>query len=287
MIDFFLNLIPGWLILIVIVGFIIWAWIAVKVSLRNDKREQKRKSDLAKYKSAYREALESGDKEKALRAGQLYYLMKRANISLREDDATNLRNITGQKGVILRTSIEQQEREDDKKLALEIASMAILNPESSIDNDENFSHVSSPSSITGFTDPTIQSTRKNYIAIAAIILLVGLVTYIKSANKPSNLQPIQQLALNKEDTCKDCSFGIAILVNNGSIAEVKEAEKKIIDSKILDSLETQHRYIGDFQGPDKKWRVDVGRFKTIEDAETFSQKLKGYGMDVYPMPLGE
>lgn len=89
------------------------------------------------------------------------------------------------------------------------------------------------------------------------------------------------------EACKTCGYGVAILVEeSGSLSVMQQASKKLTDSQILEDLPTKNRYLDKFQAWDKKWRIDIGRFETPEEADAFALKLKNFGVNVYSMALG-
>lgn len=90
----------------------------------------------------------------------------------------------------------------------------------------------------------------------------------------------------KVSKCSNCGYSIAILVKTGSLTEVDSTTDRILNSRDLESLSEKNRYLGKFQGNDKKWRIDVGRFEKADDAEIFETKLKRYGENVYTSSIG-
>jgi hypothetical protein len=119
---FIFSLIPSWLIFLVIGGICLWIWMIFNAASKNEKNKSENKAKEAKLWSAYQDALNSGDKQKALTSGRYYYLIKRSNRSLERMANDDLMSLVGKETYSFNDP-KKDEIADEQKIQSDIIAM--------------------------------------------------------------------------------------------------------------------------------------------------------------------
>lgn len=117
------SFIPGWLIMLVIIGIGVWVWLIFNKVSQNEKAKNERAKDTSQYRDVYHEALKSGDKQKALQAGRMYYLMLRTNQHMDKLDLNSLGSLAGQSDLVRFGDSQKNSIEDEQKIQNDILAM--------------------------------------------------------------------------------------------------------------------------------------------------------------------
>jgi hypothetical protein len=121
--SFIFNLIPGWLIAIVVCGIAGYIWIIFNSVSKAEQSKKGNAEKTRKYWNTYQEALKRGDKAAALDAGRMYYLQKRLD-RLSEDLHTNsLSTLAGQGDIVSYGDPKKQEMADEQKIQNDLMAM--------------------------------------------------------------------------------------------------------------------------------------------------------------------
>jgi hypothetical protein len=124
-----------------------------------------------------------------------------------------------------------------------------------------------------------------FLAITALYLASSSVMDSRAKKKEAE----RRIQISQENTplynpeCfKGWGYAAYVLVEkSGTLASTNQAAQAIRASEAFGSLPPKSRCIDKFQAWDNKWRLMVGGFDSMGQAELFKRNLSGYGVDIY------